>query len=179
MVPHVKNVMLASADQVAIDAVAARLMGFDPLAIKYIRLAHDAGVPLARITPATTGRLESLLDPGLPPVNPLDAWSTGGPDYHVGMQQCFAALMADPNAALGAVVHDRISGGLIQDSYIDYLRAGHAASGKPAFLDANRQGTGFQLVSVSGQAMRVLQLARLEKVFAIHDDLDAAMVAAG
>jgi uncharacterized protein (DUF362 family) len=44
MVPHVKNVLLASADQVAIDAVAARLMGFDPLQIKYIRLAHDLGL---------------------------------------------------------------------------------------------------------------------------------------
>jgi hypothetical protein len=44
MVPHEKHVILASADQVAIDAVAARLMGFDPLAIKYIRLAHDAGL---------------------------------------------------------------------------------------------------------------------------------------
>jgi uncharacterized protein (DUF362 family) len=44
MVPHVKNVILASADQVAIDAVAAKLMGFDPLSIKFIRLAHDAGL---------------------------------------------------------------------------------------------------------------------------------------
>jgi uncharacterized protein (DUF362 family) len=44
MVPYVKNVILASADQVAIDAVAAKLMGFDPLAIKYIRLAHDLGL---------------------------------------------------------------------------------------------------------------------------------------
>jgi uncharacterized protein (DUF362 family) len=44
MVPHVKNVILASADQVAIDAVAARLMGFDPLQIRYIKLAHDAGL---------------------------------------------------------------------------------------------------------------------------------------
>jgi uncharacterized protein (DUF362 family) len=44
MVPHVKNVLLASADQVAIDAVAAKLMGFDPLSIKYIRLAHDLGL---------------------------------------------------------------------------------------------------------------------------------------
>ena len=43
MVPHVKNVILASADQVAIDAVAAKLMGFDPLSIKFIRMAHDAG----------------------------------------------------------------------------------------------------------------------------------------
>ena len=45
MDPYVKNVLLASSDQVAIDAVAARLMGFDPLSdCKYIRLAHDLGL---------------------------------------------------------------------------------------------------------------------------------------
>jgi uncharacterized protein (DUF362 family) len=44
MIPHVKNVLLASADQVAIDALAAKLMGFDPLEIKYIRLAHERGL---------------------------------------------------------------------------------------------------------------------------------------
>jgi uncharacterized protein (DUF362 family) len=44
MFPEIKNVVLASADQVAIDAVAAKLMGFDPLSIPYIRLAHDAGL---------------------------------------------------------------------------------------------------------------------------------------
>jgi uncharacterized protein (DUF362 family) len=45
MIPHVKNVILASADQVAIDAVAAKLMGMDPLKdIKFIRLAHERGL---------------------------------------------------------------------------------------------------------------------------------------
>ncbi|HXU83019.1 MAG TPA: DUF362 domain-containing protein, partial [Polyangia bacterium] len=45
MIPHVKNVILASADQVAIDAVAAKLMGFDPMAdIKFVRLAHEQGL---------------------------------------------------------------------------------------------------------------------------------------
>ncbi|MBM4143403.1 MAG: DUF362 domain-containing protein [Lentisphaerae bacterium] len=44
MLPHVKNVLLASADQVAIDAIAAKMMGFDPLAIKFIRLAHEKGL---------------------------------------------------------------------------------------------------------------------------------------
>jgi uncharacterized protein (DUF362 family) len=39
--PIVKNIILASPDQVAIDAVAAKLMGFDPLGIKYIRLGHE------------------------------------------------------------------------------------------------------------------------------------------
>jgi hypothetical protein len=47
MVPHVKNVILASADQVAIDAVAAKLMGFDPMQIKYLRMAHDLGLGCA------------------------------------------------------------------------------------------------------------------------------------
>jgi uncharacterized protein (DUF362 family) len=45
MYPEIKNVILASADQVAIDAVAARMMGFDPLSdITYIRLAHERGL---------------------------------------------------------------------------------------------------------------------------------------
>jgi uncharacterized protein (DUF362 family) len=45
MVPHVKNVLLASSDQVAIDAMAARLMGFDPLSdCRFIRLAHERGL---------------------------------------------------------------------------------------------------------------------------------------
>lgn len=44
LIPWVKNVLLASADPVAIDAVAAKMMGFDPLSIKYIRLAHDRGL---------------------------------------------------------------------------------------------------------------------------------------
>ena len=107
-----------------------------------IDLAHEAAVPLTQLSESTVASLEGLLDPGLPAVNPLDAWSTGGPDYHHGMQQCFAALMSDPGAALGAVVHDRVSGGVIHDSYLDYLRTGHAASGKPAFLVSNHQGTG-------------------------------------
>jgi uncharacterized protein (DUF362 family) len=42
--PHIKGYMLASADQVAIDAVSAKMMGMDPLSIKFIRLAHEAGL---------------------------------------------------------------------------------------------------------------------------------------
>jgi uncharacterized protein (DUF362 family) len=49
MVPHVKNYMLAGADQVAIDAVAAKMMGFDPMSLDFIRLAHEAGLGTGRI----------------------------------------------------------------------------------------------------------------------------------
>jgi len=44
MCPVNKNVILASADQVAIDAVSAKLMGFEPMSLKYIRLADEHGL---------------------------------------------------------------------------------------------------------------------------------------
>jgi uncharacterized protein (DUF362 family) len=49
MIPHVKNLILASADQVAIDAVGAKIMGFDPMSIGYIRYAHEQGLGCGRI----------------------------------------------------------------------------------------------------------------------------------
>ncbi len=47
MVPVEGGVILAAADSVAIDAVAARLMGFDPLAIPYLKMCHDRGLGVA------------------------------------------------------------------------------------------------------------------------------------
>ena len=47
MAPVRKDVMLAAADQVAIDAVAAKMMGFDPLSIRYLALAHERGLGVA------------------------------------------------------------------------------------------------------------------------------------
>ncbi len=44
---HEKNVILASADQVAIDAVSAKLQGFDPLSIPFLRIAHEMGLGVA------------------------------------------------------------------------------------------------------------------------------------
>ena len=44
MIPHVKNYILASADQVAIDAISAKMQGFDPMKLDFIRLAHEEGL---------------------------------------------------------------------------------------------------------------------------------------
>lgn len=44
MRPVIKDVMLASSDQVAIDAVAASMMGFDPMTLPYIKLADEDGL---------------------------------------------------------------------------------------------------------------------------------------
>jgi len=50
--PVEANYILASADQVAIDAVSAWMMGFDPMGIPYIRLATEQGLG--------TGMLEEI-----------------------------------------------------------------------------------------------------------------------
>ena len=107
-----------------------------------VDLAEKLQTPLSELSPGTVERLESLLDPGLPAVNPLDAWSVGGPDYHQVMSECFISLLRDPDAALGAVVHARAPAGRIYEEYGSYLRNGQQASGKPVFLVAARQGTG-------------------------------------
>ena len=41
---HEKDILLASADQVAIDAVSAKLQGFNPMDLKFIRLGHELGL---------------------------------------------------------------------------------------------------------------------------------------
>ena len=49
MVPKIKNYIIASADQVAIDAVASKMMGFDPMSLKFLRLAHEHGLGCADV----------------------------------------------------------------------------------------------------------------------------------
>jgi uncharacterized protein (DUF362 family) len=41
---HEKDILIASADQVAIDAVSAKLQGFDPMNIRFIRRSHELGL---------------------------------------------------------------------------------------------------------------------------------------
>jgi uncharacterized protein (DUF362 family) len=52
MMPVTKNIVMASSDCVAIDAVSAKLMGFDPMQHKFISLAHERGLG--------TGRFEEI-----------------------------------------------------------------------------------------------------------------------
>jgi len=49
MDPYEGDLILASSDSVAIDAVAARIMGFDPMSIDYLRWSTERGLGEARI----------------------------------------------------------------------------------------------------------------------------------
>ena len=63
-------------------------------------------------------------------------------------------------------------------SGVDYIDSSGIASLVEALQVASRQGTEFGLVAVVGQVRRVFELARLDKVFAIHD-VPAALAAVG
>lgn len=70
-----------------------------------IDAAADQGVAFASISEATRDRLAEFLDPGLPPVNPLDAWGTGR-EYERVFAECMRALLEDPDTAALAFTVD-------------------------------------------------------------------------
>jgi acyl-CoA synthetase (NDP forming) len=87
-----------------------------------IDLAADIGVPLARIGDETKATLSKHLDPGLEPVNPLDAWGTGHDAIGV-FERCLEALMADPDTAAAAIVADIRDGHYHHRNLIQVARA--------------------------------------------------------
>ena len=57
---------------------------------------------------------------------------------------------------------------------VTYIDSSGVASLVEAFQRAKKNGTGFALVLLSPAAMRVLKLARLDKVFTMYDSLQEA-----
>jgi len=60
-------------------------------------------------------------------------------------------------------------------SGVSYIDSSGVASLVEAFQVAKKKGKVFALVSVNASALRVLQLARLDKVFTIHETLADAL----
>ena len=97
---------------------------------------------MTELTDETVAALEDVLDPELPAVNPLDAWSRGGPDASENITRCLALMMRDPGTAIAAVIHDRAPYGKIYETYLSYMQRARAESGKAVALVSARQGTG-------------------------------------
>ncbi|HZC13997.1 MAG TPA: acetate--CoA ligase family protein, partial [Thermoleophilaceae bacterium] len=67
--------------------------------------AADLDIPLARPSKETLGRVAARLEPGLPAVNPLDAWGTGRGAYGIFLD-CSRYLADDPDTGAFAYVVD-------------------------------------------------------------------------
>ncbi len=68
---------------------------------------------------------------------------------------------------------------LVDLSGVEYIDSSGVASMVESFQNARKKNQGYVLVSVSEAAMRVLQLARLDKVFDICDSVDEALEKVG
>ena len=64
---------------------------------------------------------------------------------------------------------------LVDLSGVTYIDSSGVASLVEAFQKAKKSGQEFALVSVNAPALRVLELARLDKVFVIHENLTDAL----
>jgi acyl-CoA synthetase (NDP forming) len=70
-----------------------------------VDVAADIDLRFADISASTAQILRDHLDPGLEPINPLDAWGTGR-DFEQVFETCLSALLQDPDTALGMFVCD-------------------------------------------------------------------------
>jgi acyl-CoA synthetase (NDP forming) len=99
-------------------------------------LAEQVGVPFADISEATRDRLAAVLEPGLPPTNPLDAWGTGN-DADQIFATCIQALLEDPATAALALNLDLTTEPTPDTSYTGLAVAAAAATDKPVAVIAN------------------------------------------
>jgi acetate---CoA ligase (ADP-forming) len=70
-----------------------------------IDVAAEVGVRFADISEETRSSISGSLEPGLPAVNPLDAWGTGNDADRI-FGECMTALLADNDTAALALVVD-------------------------------------------------------------------------
>jgi acyl-CoA synthetase (NDP forming) len=101
-----------------------------------IDLAARAGVSFAEISEATRQRLEAALEPGLPPVNPLDAWGTGNAADDI-YAECIRALLADEAVAALAFSVDLTTEDDPSRGYIETAKAVWPETEKPLAMLSN------------------------------------------
>ncbi|MBI3708241.1 MAG: acetate--CoA ligase family protein [Proteobacteria bacterium] len=99
-------------------------------------LAHEMGVPFARIADGTRQRLAERLEYGLEPRNPLDAWGTGN-DFAGIFRDCAKALHDDADTALLVQFADIRDGYYISEGYLVMHMALMKDSSKPVVLATN------------------------------------------
>jgi acetate---CoA ligase (ADP-forming) len=101
-----------------------------------IDVAADVGLRFAHLTSATRNRIASVLDEGLEPDNPVDAWGTGNDAEHIYFE-CMAALNDDPNVAAIALGVDLTTEVWGDESYVAVAQKAFASGHKPFAVMSN------------------------------------------
>jgi acyl-CoA synthetase (NDP forming) len=101
--------------------------------------AAQAGVPLATISEKTVLFLETVLDEGLLPVNPLDFWGTGR-DAGAVIEGSLRALVKDPAVAALAFAVDLVTDDADDEGYFSCFLRVWPETDKPMAMLSNFAG---------------------------------------
>jgi acyl-CoA synthetase (NDP forming) len=98
-----------------------------------VDLAAEIGLSLAQLTVETTRRLAQTLDPGLAPINPVDAWGSGHHHERI-MRTCLQALADDQNVGQVVLASNMLSGRPLLHAWGRVAEAVHRATTKPVVV---------------------------------------------
>ena len=101
-----------------------------------IDTADRVGVVLPPLGEGATTRLSQVLDPGLEPVNPIDAWGTGR-DAEEVFVECLQAVADDPAVGAVAFCVDLTAEEKPDDAYSDAAFTAAGRTGKPLVVLSN------------------------------------------
>jgi acyl-CoA synthetase (NDP forming) len=101
-----------------------------------VDLAEAEGVHFAPIDAETTAHLGTIIEPGLAPLNPLDAWGTGN-DFDRIYLDGLLALDSDPATGLNVWVADLYASGIVSETYVNTAIAHRARFRHPLVFLSN------------------------------------------
>jgi len=120
-------------------------------------LAEEMAISFAPIGKETTRILEENLDPGLEPINPLDAWGTGN-NYESIYENCLQALVNDDKTAITLFVADLTSGFWLHETFARICRKVSSKTNKPIVVMTNHIGSDSQDLATRLQASGITVL---------------------
>jgi acyl-CoA synthetase (NDP forming) len=101
-----------------------------------VDIAERLGITYPVLSDDTRARVARYIDPELVPMNPLDAWG-GAHSFETVFAESFAALLDDPNAALGVMFCDIRDGYFVSTGYAEAALAASQRTDKPVAVATN------------------------------------------
>jgi acyl-CoA synthetase (NDP forming) len=121
-------------------------------------LAEEMGIGFADMGKETIQILKENLDPGLEPVNPLDAWGTGN-NYESIYENCLQALVDDEKTALALFVADLTSEFWLHETFGKICQKVFPKTHKPIVVMTNHIGSDSQNLAIRLQASGITVLS--------------------
>ena len=149
---------LLSIDQTLLPGHLAAIMDSGGERELLMDLAEEMQVKFADIGPDTIQVLKDNLDPGLRPINPIDAWGTGN-NYESIYENCIKALIKDDEVSITLLIADLTSDFWLHETFASICRKISLKSNKPIIVMTNHIGSESQDLALRLQSSGIVVLS--------------------